>query len=77
MADLYLQLGDPANALKYARKTLEAYQAAVDLGASPKERALFLGNGYYYLGLANFAASIGTFVFTSVSLKASFPSSHE
>lgn len=57
LADFYLELGDPANALKYARESLDAFVAATNSGASAKERTQFLGAGYYALGRASLSVN--------------------
>jgi serine/threonine protein kinase/tetratricopeptide (TPR) repeat protein len=53
LVDYYLQLGDPADALKYANEALRAYTEAADSPGGAKERPLYLGWAYYQIGRAS------------------------
>jgi serine/threonine protein kinase/tetratricopeptide (TPR) repeat protein len=52
ISEYYLELGEPADALKYAHEALLAYTAAADSTDGAKERPFLLGTAYYELGRA-------------------------
>ncbi len=54
LSQCYLQLGQSANALKYAREALSAYTDATNSADGAKDRARFVSMGYYTSGRASF-----------------------
>ena len=54
LADCYLQLGDPADALKHANEALRAYTEAADLPGGAKERSHLAGSGLLRAGPSQF-----------------------